>query len=85
MDVESIVSEFEERFGGFIATVGKREKQDEDNDWLRTKLSLLAAQEKAKRDEMIKQIEGLILPTNATWGAGFDMARKAILNIINQQ
>lgn len=33
-DIEKKVEEFEKRFGGFIATQSKREKQDKDNDWL---------------------------------------------------
>lgn len=36
--IEHKVDIFERRFGGFIATESKREKQDNDNDWLRKAL-----------------------------------------------
>lgn len=37
--LEAEVKNFEKRFGGFIATEGKRKKQDEDNEWFKVKLT----------------------------------------------
>ena len=45
---EELVEEFEKRFGGFIATQGKRDKQDKDNEWFRTALKAARADERER-------------------------------------
>lgn len=53
--IEEWVALFEERFGGFIATQGKREKQDQDNEWFRVLIS--AAIEYGKEVERAENIK----------------------------
>lgn len=72
---ERAVAEFEKRLGGFIATTGKRAKQDRDNAWF---LAKLAEAEQRGRDSAVDYIEKNTNPkaagkmTNQEWFAHSD-------------